>query len=52
MDIFKKSTLNDYGFELEFSKECKKNKIKSNEKRRLRKLSRARLRRNLKEFYT
>lgn len=47
MDTFKKQTLNDLGWELSFSYELGKKKIQRCNKKRLRKLSRTRLKRNL-----
>jgi len=45
MDKFKETTLNDYGWQLALSREYNKKKIKRCDKKRLRKLSRTRLKR-------
>ena len=50
MDSFKKASLNCYGWELSFSHEIGKNKLRKTEKKYIRKLSRVKLKR-LKEEY-
>lgn len=45
MDNFKKASLNDYEWELEYSHELCKNKLRKEEKKIIRRLSRKRLKR-------
>ena len=45
MDSFKKASLNNYGWELSFSHELGKNKLRKAEKKYIRRTSRARLKR-------
>ena len=45
MDDFKKSSLSNYGWELDYSHEVGKNKLRKEEKKMIRRLSRTRLKR-------
>ncbi len=47
MDIFKKASLNDYGYEMEWAKELGKVKLRKFEKKQIRKTSRKRLKQTL-----
>lgn len=47
MDKFKIKSLNDYGYEMAYANELCKSKLKSNDKRYIKKLSRTRLKRDL-----
>ena len=50
MDSFKKASLNNYDWELSFSHEVGKNKLRKAEKKYIRRTSRARLKRMKEEF--
>jgi hypothetical protein len=50
MDNFKKVSLNAYGWEMSFSKEIGKSKLRKAEKKYIRKLSRVKLKRVKEEY--
>jgi len=47
MDLFKSKTIDNYGWEMSFANEVGKKKIQHRDKKRLRKLSRTRLKQEL-----